>query len=248
MWPRAARHTRGGPPAIRSTWEERPPRADARRAPHPRGWLGVLVPRAMCDRDTAVLGSPGLPTGGAPYAHAPETHTRSRDGHRACGERHPSSARGPAAQAWRRGSCRAPRREPRAAAGGPVLDARRPDETRVGWQRDRLPPLLRQQGAPRHPAPPSPAAVLARRGATAAAPRRPASLPRYRRGTAPLGWTPAAGSARVGEREVPRSVGRRIDDLAGGVTHPTRRKRRQEPDDAIWSFIRMPAPLHGHGD
>ncbi len=80
MWPRAARHTRGGPPAIRSTWEERPPRADARRAPRPRGWLDVLVPRAVCDRDTAALGSPGLLTGGDPYAHAPETRTRSRDG------------------------------------------------------------------------------------------------------------------------------------------------------------------------
>jgi hypothetical protein len=182
--PRAALHTSGCPPAVRSTWEERPPRADVRRAPRPRGWLGVLAPRAVCDRDTAVLGSPGLPTGGDPYAHAFATHTRSRDGHRACGERHPSSARGPAAQACRHGSCLDPCREPRAAVGGPALDARRPDETQVGWERDRLPPLLRQQCDPRHTAAPSPAAVLARRCRRDMASRHPSSLPRCLRGPA----------------------------------------------------------------
>jgi hypothetical protein len=159
--------------------------ADARRAPHPREWRGLLPPRAVCDRDTAALGSPGLLTGGAPCAHALATHTRSRDGQSACGERHRASARGPAAQACRRGSCLDPRRGPRAAAGGPALDAQRPNEMRVGWQRDRLPLLLRQQGAPRHAAAPSPAVVLARGCRRDAAPRRPSSPPRCLRGPAP---------------------------------------------------------------
>ena len=52
----------------------------------------------------------------------------------------------------------------------------------------------------------------------------PAALPARQR--TPWRWTPAARCARVGGREVPRSVGRRTGDLPGGVMRPTKRQRR----------------------